>query len=91
MRMRKAPAKMNTVVAGAMRHVRVAFMGPGAIIVERAYRLVAVHYLSQFLQPPASQTPDKIITITHKRPKTIGALVERILHNIHLARGKSAY
>ncbi len=88
MRMRKAPAKMNMVVAGAMRHVRVAFMGPG---VGPAYRLVAVHYLGQFLQPPASQTPDKIIIITHKRPKTIGALVERILHNIHLARGKSAY
>jgi hypothetical protein len=75
---------MNMVVARAMRHVRVAFMGPG---VGPAYGLVAVHYRSQLLQPPASQTPDKIIITTDD--KTIGALLQRILPNIHLALARS--
>ena len=90
--MRKAPANKNMVTVAVMRHVRAAFMGQGAIL-GAAYQPVAVHCRSQFLQRPASETPDKII-ITRKRPtavKTIGALLQRILRNIHLARGKSDY
>ena len=89
--MRKAPANTNMVAAAATRHVGAAFMGPGAIL-GAAYQPVAVHCRSQFLQRPASETPDKIITITRKRPTaTIGALLQRILRNIRLVHGKFDY
>ena len=64
----------------------------GTIIVGAAYQPVAVHCRSQFLQRPASSTLDKIITITRTAVKTtIGGLLQQILRNIHLARGKSDY